>query len=194
MKPLIVGISGKTGAGKTTLAKILSLDLRSTLISWDEFDDVSMEPEDYIYWFHNSQDYSEFKRESLANVLNTLVKGESIVHPVTNQNLMPTNFIIFDAPLGRLHQETGRYIDILIHIEVPLDILLCRRILRDFKDEKNKNDIIEEIQFYLDHSRPLYIDNDLKKGADLVIDGMLLPQQESQIVMNYMAKEKENSR
>lgn len=193
MKPHIIGISGKTGAGKSTLSEILASKLSATLISWDDFDDVSVEPEDYIFWFHHSQDYSEFKRESLANTLAQLKNGKSVTHPVTKKNLSTTPIIVFDAPLGRLHQETGVYIDTMFHIEVPLDILLCRRILRDLKDASTKNDIIEELQFYLNHSRPLYMDTDLKKTADLVIDGMLSPEKESQLVMDYLTKRLEKN-
>lgn len=67
-----------------------------------------------------------------------LKSGHSIVHSITQDVLKPTRFIIFDAPLGRLHQQTGQYIDFCIHIEVPLDSSLCRRILRDFKEEKRE--------------------------------------------------------
>jgi len=186
--PHILGISGKTGAGKSTLAKILASQFKGTLISWDEFDEISEEPENYIFWFHNGQDYSEFQRKSLAEVLTQLKNGQAILHPASKEKLVPTNLIIFDAPLGRLHQETGRYIDIMVHIEVPLDILLCRRILRDLKETATKNDIIKEVEFYLNHSRPLYIDDDLKESADLIIDGTVSITEECQLIMSYLDK------
>lgn len=164
MTPHIIGISGKTGAGKSTLAKALSQNLKAMLISWDDFDEISLEPEDYIDWHHKGCNYSEFQRENLKMVLANLKSKKEIIHPVLNTSLQPTKYIIFDAPLGRLHKQTGEYIDTCIHIEVPLDILLCRRILRDFADKlKTKENLLEEINFYLNHSRPLFLMRTLNK-------------------------------
>ncbi|HAU0262632.1 TPA: uridine kinase [Legionella pneumophila] len=191
MTPHIIGISGKTGAGKSTLAKMLASDLNATLISWDDFDEVSKEPEDYIEWYGRGGNYSEFKREELKKVLAKLKEGEKVLHPVLHDELIPTKYIIFDAPLGTLHQQTGKYIDTCVHIEVPLDISLCRRVLRDFDDQlKTKEDVLEEIDFYLKHSRPLFFDHDLKKNATIVVDGLLTPEKELQIIKNYL---KENN-
>ena len=78
MIPHIVGISGKTGAGKSTLAKALSQDLKVTLISWDDFDDISLEPEDYIEWYHKGCNYSEFQREGLAMILSSMKEKERL--------------------------------------------------------------------------------------------------------------------
>ncbi|HFE6393995.1 TPA: hypothetical protein ACK8SK_000665 [Legionella pneumophila] len=98
MTPHIIGISGITGAGKSTLAKALSLDLKATLISWDDFDDISLEPEDYIEWYHKGCNYSEFQRENLAKVLAELKAKREIMHPVLSTLLNPAEYIIFDAP------------------------------------------------------------------------------------------------
>lgn len=187
MSPQLIGISGKTGAGKSTLAKALSQDLKATLISWDDFDDISLEPEDYIEWYYKGCNYSEFQRESLAMVLASLKAKKEVIHPVLNTSLYPTEYIVFDAPLGKLHKQTGQYIDICIHIEVPLDISLCRRVLRDFDDKlKSKEDLLEEISFYLNHSRPLFFDDDLKKNATLVVDGLLSTEIQLQVIKNYL--------
>lgn len=40
----IIGISGNSGAGKSTLAKLLATTLKATLISWDDYDEISQEP------------------------------------------------------------------------------------------------------------------------------------------------------
>jgi uridine kinase len=187
MRPHIIGISGKTGAGKSTLARMLSLELNATLVCWDDFDSISTEPEDYVSWYHRGRNYSEFEREALAKVLEKLKNGENVVHPILKQLLTATPYIIFDAPLGRSHSETGQYIDTMIHIEVPLDILLCRRLLRDFKETTaTKDDILKEIEFYLENSRPLFDDTALKGSADLVLDGLLTPIQELEHIIGHL--------
>ena len=187
MNPHLIGISGKTGAGKSTLAKAISQNLKANLISWDDFDDISLEPEDYIQWYHKGCNYNEFQRESLSMVLANLKAKKEVIHPVLNTFLYPTEYIVFDAPLGKLHKQTGEYIDTCVHIEVPLDISLCRRVLRDFDDKlKTKEDLLEEISFYLNHSRPLFLDDDLKQHATLIVDGLLSTETQLQIIKNYL--------
>ena len=81
--------------------------------------------------------------------------------------------IIFDAPLGRFHPQTGVFIDTWIHINVPLDISLCRWVLRNYKNtDKSKEELLNELEFYLNESRPLFDDSEFKDKADLIIDGM----------------------
>lgn len=174
MTPTIIGISGVTGSGKTTLVNSLAKDLKATALYWDDFDDISSGPSDYVAWFHRGQDYNEWDYSALAEVLKTLKTNRSIFQPTLKKELQPTEYIFFDAPLGRLHQQTGKFIDLCIHIEVPLDISLCRRLIRDFKKANNtKEELIDELEFYVSDSRPLFFDDNLKASADLIIDGTL---------------------
>jgi uridine kinase len=184
--PYVIAISGKTGAGKSTLSQMMANQLNATLISWDDYDDLSREPDNFILWHQSGRDYAAFQRQALSKNLADLKSRKETVHPVFNRVLPITQFIIFDAPLGRLHQQTGRFIDMMIHIETPLDVLLCRRLLRDFNNQTNTKDLLEEVKFYLEQSRPLYFDKELKETADLVIDGMLPTEQELICVMNYV--------
>ena len=174
MKVRVIGISGNTAAGKTTLALALKEKLNATYLCWDDFDEISKWPEDYVDWYKRGEHYEEFDYPALANTLEILKKQESVLHPTLHYPLNPSNIIIFDAPLGPLHQQTGKYIDFCIHVEVPLDILLARRIIRDFRNsDKSKEMLIAELEYYLEDSRPLYFDDALKEAADLVIDGLL---------------------
>ncbi|MCW8410317.1 AAA family ATPase [Legionella sp. PATHC035] len=185
---MILGISGVSGAGKSTLAATLAKDLGAVLISWDEFDAISIVPEDYVEWHQRGQDYQEWNYRELAHVLKVLRSGNAIEHPITHEVLKPTEFIIFDAPLGRLHQQTGQYIDLCVHIEVPLDVSLCRRVLRDYREEnKDKEKVLEELAFYLNEARILFFDEELKKCADVILDGMAKIESQVAFVKSFLS-------
>ncbi|WP_131783488.1 uridine kinase [Legionella gresilensis] len=186
----VIGISGNMGAGKTTLTLALAESLDASYLLWDDFDEISISPNDYIDWYKRGQDYSEWNYQKLAQTLNCLKCGKLTLHPALNILIKPTSFIIFDAPLGRFHQQTGIFIDTWIHINTPLDISLCRWLLRDYTNPtKTKQDLLNELTFYLDKSRPLFDDRELKANADLVVDG-LLPIRQQVIVINRVIKNK----
>lgn len=190
MKPKVIGISGITGAGKTTLVKVLEVELQATIFGWDEFDEISKGPDDYVDWYKRGQHYNEWDYKSLADVLKYLKSGQSILHPALGYLLNPTQYIIFDAPLGRLHAQTGQFIDVCIHIEVPPDISLCRRLIRDFKDsDKTKKELLTELEYYLSHSRPLFFDDELKTGADIIVDGMQTTENQVEKIKKYLNRE-----
>ena len=43
----------------------------------------------------------------------------------------PASYVVADAPLGRAHSDSGRFIDLMVFIDTPLDIAMARRTLRD---------------------------------------------------------------
>lgn len=88
--------------------------------------------------------------------------------------LIPTDYVIFDAPLGRKHPATGQYIDYSIFLNTPLDVALARRVLRDYRDKTNQNitELLHELDVYLATTRPLYtIDYERNEIFDYVING-----------------------
>jgi len=188
MTPHIIGISGNMGAGKSTLTKALATDLYSSLLSWDDFDEISNGPEDYIDWYKRGENYGEWDYQKLAEVLEYLRLGKSTPHPATPGSVInPTEYIIFDAPLGRFHKQTGIYIDTWVHIDVPLDVSLCRWLLRNYKEtHKTKNELLDELEFYLNQSRPLFDDTKYKTEADLIINGMQSIKQQIKSVKQYL--------
>lgn len=172
--PFVIGISGISGAGKSVITSTLSEKLHATALYWDDYDEISEAPSDLIQWFEQGQDYKAWKYDALVSVLQNLKEGKKVVCPLKKKELLPTKFIIFDAPLGKKHASTGQFIDLQFHIDTPLDIALSRRLIRDFKEnEKSKKEIIEELEFYLEHSRKLFFMTDVKAVADVSIDGAL---------------------
>ncbi len=169
----VIGISGVSAAGKTTLTKALAHVLGATAIFWDDYEKISQEPTDYLKWFQSSRNYGEWKYDALANVLRTLKSGKSLICPATGRTLVPTKYIFFEAPLGRKHTQTGQYIDFLIFLNIDADIALARRLLREYRN-RSSVDILNELENYLASTRPMYLwAHESKEDADLIVDGNL---------------------
>lgn len=183
----VIGIAGISGAGKTTLVKKLAATLETTALFWDDFDSISQSPEDYVEWYKSSKNYDDWKYDALVETLRKLKNGEDVICPATQKHLKATTYILFDAPLGYLHKATGQFIDILICLDVPLDIALARRLLRDYKDHPQPIEILNELEFYLIHSRPLFILNPEDKSTNyLAIDGSLSIEEQERIILDNL--------
>ncbi|EKD71677.1 MAG: hypothetical protein ACD_46C00125G0001 [uncultured bacterium] len=193
---MIIGISGITGAGKSTLATALANKLQATGLFWDEFDEISTSPDDYVAWYNSNHDYAEFDYQALADVILALKNGKQVQHPVTKVLLEPTKFIIVDAPLGKKHQQTGQYIDVFIHVDVPLDIALARRVIRDLKNKNlREQDIIDELEYYLNKSRKLFSDEgmcEISNSADYIVDGLDDIEKQVNDIIAYINQEPTN--
>ncbi|MBF0207884.1 MAG: AAA family ATPase [Oligoflexia bacterium] len=169
--PKVIAIMGISGAGKTALAKSLSKALNVTAIFWDDFDPISSGPDDLVMWYKQSRNFNDWKYDELARVLKMLKDGQDVSCPLTGKGLVPTKYIIFDAPLGRRHTATAIYIDQLVLIDTPLDIALARRLLREKNSDLMHGSIYDELNYYLEHSRPLFIiDDECRKQCDLVLN------------------------
>lgn len=189
MAAIIIGISGISGAGKTTLTRELSKSLKTTALFWDDFDEISASPSDYVAWYASGQGREVWDYPALAHVLETLKSGQSIKHPVFHHLLKPTKYVIFDAPMGRLHQQTGIYIDFWVHIDIPLDVALVRRTIRDFEREpRSVLELLEGFRYYLNYSRDLFRADQEKKGADWIIDGMLSIEEQIEVIKTLLIR------
>lgn len=182
----IIGISGVGGSGKTTLVEALGKVLKATTVLWDDYDPLSQGPDDYIAWYENSRDCNDWKYDALAETLSSLKHGKTVFCPATRRELAPTEYVIFDAPLGRKHEATGQWIDLLVFLDTPPDIALARRIIRDYHASKGSEDkdIVEELEHYLAKARPVYMESyNGKEECDLLLDGSLsLEMLESQVL------------
>ncbi|MFW2570998.1 AAA family ATPase [Legionella sp. 29fVS95] len=192
MSSKIIAISGTSGVGKTTLTKALANALDATCLFWDDFDELASGPDDYLAWYERGQNYAEWNYTALAEVLAKLGANQVVEHPALKKQLQATDYIILDAPLGRLHQQTANYITTFVHIVTPLDVSLVRRLLRDFKDvNTSKEDLLNELESYLTRTRKLFFDGELKKTADLLIDGLLSTEAQVDLIQSYLRNGKD---
>jgi uridine kinase len=185
--PKIIGLCGCSGSGKTTLVNQLGSTLDGTTLFWDDFDDISQAPDDYLAWYESGQDYSAWHYDDLAQVLQSLKQGHEIICPATKVNLKPTSYIIVDAPLGRKHHNTGQHLDLVVFIDTPLDISLARRLIRDYRShDKSKKLLLEELELYLNHTRKLFLMDGVKKSADFVVNGALSLEDQTKAILDQL--------
>lgn len=171
--PTVIGISGISGAGTTTVTTALGEILKATTIFWDDFDEISQGPDDYVEWFHKSGNYADWYYPALEKTLQELKAGHSIYHPVLNHLLVARPIVVFDGSLGRKHESTARFVDFFIHLDTSMDVALARRLFRDYGKNKIKpiDGIIDELQWYLEEGRPLFDADAIKFAADFVTAG-----------------------
>lgn len=171
--PFIIGISGISGAGKTTLTHQLAEELKATSIFWDDYEKLSQSPKDLVAWSNEEKNYDEWIYSDLSNTLKGLKEGKGLLCPATKKILHPTQYILFDAPFGYSHQETGQHIDFLIFLDTPIDIALARRLLKKHRTTINTEAIMDDLNDYLNCSRSLFTLSPKEKIYDIHLDGSL---------------------
>lgn len=185
-KPLLVGITGGIGSGKSTVARIFSIlgipiynaDDRA---KWLMANDPKLKKQ--IMDHFGSESYSEdgnlnraflatkvFADEEKVKIINSLVHPPVRLDFENWSNEQNSHYVLKEAALLF---ETGSYKDLdkVINVSCPIKIRISRVLMRDpHRNEKQVNDII-------DKQLP---DEEKNKLADFVIKNtdnkMLIPQ------------------
>ena len=180
-RPFVTGISSVSGGGKTAVAKKLAELLQDAVtLCFDDYDNTNTHPANLDTWLIEGGDYNAWQTPVLTRDLQALTTGNHITSPVDGSKLSPAEYIVFDAPLGRAHCDTGRFIDLMVFIDTPLDVALTRRLLRGMASaeagaEEAVKSIEVELSSYLNGARLLYVEfqDRIKRKCDLVLDGCL---------------------
>lgn len=159
-RPFIVSIAGVSGGGKTTVSKRLSEKLVNTkVIHFDTYDVEG--PDDIFDWVSRGASYDEWNLDAIIKDLYVHTSNE-------------WNYIILDYPFAYEHMKMGKWIDLAIFIDTPLDIALARRMLRDFRKSTCAS-MLKDMENYLTRGRTGYLEmlKTIKPGSDRVINGAL---------------------
>jgi len=129
----VVGVAGPAGGGKSTLVRALAAQLDdSVAIHIDSYQKITEEPiRKLVDWMERGADFGELVIPLLAQHLQSLKQGEPVVDPSTGREIAPRKHLLFETHFGRAHHDSGRYIDLLIWLETPLDVALARNV-QDF--------------------------------------------------------------
>lgn len=184
---IVIGICSPSGGGKTALVKKLSeLIEDNVIISFDDYGDPFWNIVDFEKWIRQGADLNKITTAKLATDLEALRVGKSIISPKNQEAIEPRKFILFDTLVGRSHYATGKFIDFLVYIDVPLELALSRRIMRSLTEvptdkltiEKAREKIENLSEYLTAYSgqtgpRQIYqaIQNQVKPLSDVVLDG-----------------------
>jgi uridine kinase len=133
---------------------------------------------DFKSWFEDGADYDAFKTPVFTDHIRSLKAGNAVTYP-GGLLIEPAKYILVDAPLGRAHRDSGRYIDFMVYIDTPLDIAMARRLSRELARDTDQSpsetvaSIKADADGYPARARPIYVASveRIKTTCDLVLDG-----------------------
>jgi uridine kinase len=180
--PVIIGIAGGTGSGKTTVAQAIYDRVGSDRIEWishdsyyRNFDALSAEDKAKINFDHPDS----LETELLVRHLDVLAKGSSVEVPLYDfaayarksetLHVQPHKVLIIDGILILAEPELRKRIDIKLFVDTPADIRFVRRLTRDI--ESRGRTLRSVVQQYLETVRPMHEEfvEPSKRHADLII-------------------------
>lgn len=179
-QPLIIGIAGGSGSGKTTIAKQLAQCLggeHTTLISLDNYYRNQSELEDSIKG--NFDHPNSLDTALLSEHLAQLKQGHSIqmpcydfsTHSRTDDKILVKSqpFIILDGILLFALSSVRKQLDLSLFVDVPADIRFIRRLMRDVKERGRTTESV--VEQYLQTVRPMHEQyvQAFSQSADIIV-------------------------
>jgi uridine kinase len=180
--PVIIGIAGGTGSGKTTVAQAIYDRVGSGRIEWishdsyyRNFEGLSPEERHKINFDHPDS----LETELLIRHLDVLAKGSSVEVPLYDfaahtrrtdtQRVEPRRVVIVEGILVLAEPELRKRIDIKLFVDTPADIRFMRRLIRDIQTRGRTLDSV--VHQYMTTVRPMHEEfvEPSKRYADLII-------------------------
>lgn len=181
-KPILIGITGGTGSGKSTVSKEIFKFIEErdiTIIEQDSYykDQSALSFEDRVKT--NYDHPFAFDNELLIQHLNDLIEGKSIEKPIYDFErhnrkketilVEPKNIIILEGILILFEKEIRDLLDIKIFVDTDSDVRVIRRIQRDIEDRGRT--LSSVIYQYMNTVRPAHLQfvEPTKRYADIII-------------------------
>lgn len=178
----VIAIVGTSGAGKSTLIKELVKVLGdATCLSFDDYMEASTYPP-AVQWLAEGADPNQFQTPEYVAAVQKLINGESVINPMTKEEVRPARFLVLEEHFGRERDLLRDVIDMVVLVDIPLEIAHARKILRkgDFLPWENNPDLFiknlrDHLNWYMRVGRDFYlaVDAMVRRNCDLVVNGML---------------------
>lgn len=181
-KPIVIGIAGGSGSGKTSVTRAI----------YEKFsnENILVLEQDYYYKDQSYMPFEErlttnydhplaFDNDLLITHVKQLLNYEQIEKPVYDYSLhtrssetipvIPKNVIILEGILILEDERLRDLMDIKVFVDTDADIRIIRRILRDIKERGRTIDSV--IEQYVSVVRPMHLQfiEPTKRYANLII-------------------------
>ena len=181
-KPLVIGIAGGSGSGKSTVARRLGEALSRSSVAFLDMDayyrnfaHLPMEERKRLNWDHPDA----FDMELFARQIGDLCAGRSIDKPVYDfvthtrsertERIHPADVLVLDGILLFVDEQLRTLCDIKVFVDADADIRLIRRLRRDVvKRGRTLEDVIAQ---YLETVQPMHLQfvEPSKRYADVIV-------------------------
>jgi uridine kinase len=182
MKPLVIGVAGGSGSGKSTVSRNVAQALPNHSVAFIDMDayylnyaHLPFEERRKINWDHPDA----FDWELLLAQLKRLSSGESIEKPVydfvahTRSNstvvVPPAEVVVVDGILLFVDRRIRELCDVKVFVDADADTRLIRRLRRDMV--KRGRPLEEILQQYLSTVQPMHLEfvEPSKRYADVIV-------------------------
>ena len=181
-KPILIGIAGGTGSGKSTVAQEIYSALSSENIGIIEQDSYYKDQSDLSFEERVKTNYDHpdaFDTPLLIEHLKDLLAWKPIEKPIYDFSLHnrkketitvePRHIIILEGILILSEPQIRDMLDIKIFVDTDADVRIVRRLQRDIKERGRTMDSV--INQYLNIVRPMHLQfvEPTKRYADIII-------------------------
>jgi len=182
MKPLIIGVAGGSGSGKSTVARNVAQALQTESVAFIDMDayylnfaHLPLPDRRKINWDHPET----FDWELLVGQLTELAAGESIEKPVydfvshtrSDRTVVvpPAHVVVVDGILLFSDARVRDLCDVKVFVDADPDIRLIRRIRRDMA--KRGRPLDEILDQYVTTVQPMHLQfvEPTKRYADVIV-------------------------
>jgi uridine kinase len=182
MKPLVIGVAGGTGSGKSTVARNVAAALEDASVAFIDMDayyldhsHLPLEERRKVNWDHPNA----FDWDLLVQQLSELGSGRAIEKPVYDFHahmrsancvrVPPADVVVIDGILLFVDPRVRELCDVKVFVDADADIRLIRRIRRDMA--KRGRPLGEILDQYLSTVQPMHLEfvEPSKRYADMIV-------------------------
>jgi len=177
----VIGIAGGTGAGKTTVARLVTENVGES-VTRIPIDNYYHDLSHLDFEARKSRNYdhpSAFEWDLLQTQMSSLLEGQPVEMPqydferhnrkAERKRVDPTDVVILEGILALYDEAINEMMDLRLYVETDADVRILRRIQRDVIERGR--DLEGVIEQYLSTVKPMHEQfiEPTKRNADLII-------------------------